>query len=100
VTEYRLHSAPRVDLDIAAVFEWYEVEQTGLGAEFLDELDASYSRIVEGPFKYRDLTAGIRRSLLRRFPFAVYFAIEADVIVVLAVLHVSRDPAEWQRLRR
>jgi len=36
---------------------------------------------------------------LRRFPYAAYFAVESDVVVVLAVLHVSRDPAEWQRRR-
>ena len=99
MTEYRLDSAPRVDLDVVATYQWYEAEQAGLGSEFLEELDASYDRILDGPFKYRDLESGIRRVLLRRFPYAVYFAVEADVAVVLAVLHVSRDPAEWQRLR-
>ena len=99
MTEYRLDSAPRVDLDVVATYQWYEAEQAGLGSEFLEELDASYDRILDGPFKYRDLESGIRRVLLRRFPYAVYFAVEADVVVVLAVLHVSRDPAEWQRLR-
>jgi plasmid stabilization system protein ParE len=35
--------------------------------------------------------------LVRRFPYIVYFSVETTVIVVLAVLHASRDPAEWQR---
>ena len=99
MTQYRLVAEPRVNLDIAATYQRYENEQPGLGLEFLDELDASYDRIADGPFKYQDLRSGIRRALLRRFPYAVYFAVEADVVVVLAVLHVSRDPAEWQRLR-
>jgi plasmid stabilization system protein ParE len=67
--------------------------------EFLDELHATYDRIADGPFKYEDLRSGIRRALLRRFPYAVYFAVEVDVVVVLAILHVTRDPAEWQRRR-
>jgi plasmid stabilization system protein ParE len=67
--------------------------------EFLDELRATYGRIVEGPLKYQHLRSGIRRALLRRFPYAVYFAVEEAAIVVLAVLHASRDPAEWQRRR-
>jgi len=83
VTEYRLVAEPRVDLDVGAAFAWYENEQIGLGLDF----------------KYQDLRSGIRRALLRRFPYAVYFAVETDVVVVLAVLHVSRDPAEWQRRR-
>lgn len=39
------------------------------------------------------LRSGIRRALVHRFPYAVYFAVEDDVVVVLAVLHASRDPA-------
>ncbi len=97
MTEYRLVSDPRADLDIEAAFLWYEKEQPGLGLEFLDELRAAYNRIVEGPFKYPHLRSGVRRELLKRFPYVVYFAVEHTVIVVLAVLHASRDPAVWQR---
>jgi plasmid stabilization system protein ParE len=37
--------------------------------------------------KYRELRSGIRRTILRRFPYAVYFAVEENVVVILAVLH-------------
>ena len=70
-----------------------------MGLDFVNELRAAYDRIADGPLKYQDLRSGIRRALLRRFPYAVYFSVEVDVVVVLAVLHVSRDPAEWQRRR-
>ena len=99
MTEYRLVAEPRADLDVAATFDWYEEEQAGLGREFLDELRATYDRIAGAPLAYRDLRSGIRRALLRRFPYAVYFAIQGVVIVVLAVLHARRDPTEWQRRR-
>ncbi|MBI4491113.1 MAG: type II toxin-antitoxin system RelE/ParE family toxin [Deltaproteobacteria bacterium] len=85
MTEYRLVSELRGDLDIDATFLWYEKEQPGLGLEFLDELRATYNRIIEGPLKYQHLRSGIRRALLRRFPYAVYFALEQMVIVVLAI---------------
>jgi len=97
VIECRLISEPPVDLDVEAAFEWYENERPGLGLEFLAELRATYNRVADGPLKYQDLRGGIRCALLRRFPYAVYFAIEADIVVVVAVLHASRDPAEWQR---
>jgi plasmid stabilization system protein ParE len=99
VTEYRLVAEPRVDLDVAAAYDWYEKERAGLGREFLDELRATYNRIADGPLKYQHLRSGIRRALVRRFPYGVYFAVEDDVIVVLCVLHANRDPAEWQRRR-
>jgi len=68
VTEYRLVSERRADLDIESVFQWYENEQQGLGIEFLGALRTTYARIIEGPLKYQDLRSGIRRALLRRFP--------------------------------
>jgi hypothetical protein len=74
VTEYRLVSDPCADLDIEAAFLWYEKQQSGLGLQFLDELRAVYNRIVEGPFTYPHLRSGVRRALLRRFPYIVYFA--------------------------
>jgi plasmid stabilization system protein ParE len=99
VIEYRLVSEPQADLEIEATFHWYENEHPGLGLDFLDELRATYDRIVRGPLKYQELKSTIRRALVRRFPYAVYFAVEGDFIVVLAVLHASRDPVEWQRRR-
>jgi toxin ParE1/3/4 len=100
VTEYRLVADPGADLDVAAAFHWHQNEQPGLGLEFLDQLRATYGRIAAGPLRYQDLRSGVRRALLRRFPYAVYFAVEGAVVVVLAVLHASREPAEWQRRRR
>jgi plasmid stabilization system protein ParE len=99
VTAYRLVAQPRVDLDVAAVYRWYEDERTGLGLQFLEELRAAYDRIAADPLSYQRLESAIRRALLRRFPYAIYFAVEPDVVVVLAVLHVSRNPTEWQRRR-
>jgi toxin ParE1/3/4 len=99
VTAYRLVAEPRVDLDVAAAAGWYENEHPGLGVEFVNELRATYDRVADSPLIYQELRSGIRRALVRRFPYAVYFAVETDVVVVLAVLHVSRDPAEWQRRR-
>lgn len=94
---YRLVAGPETDLDVETAYAWYEEQLPGLGLEFLDELRASYRRVAQGPYRYHELRAGIRRSLLRRFPYAVYFAVEGEVIVVLAVLHVGRDPRGWQQ---
>jgi plasmid stabilization system protein ParE len=41
-----------------------------------------------------------RRALLKRFPYAVYFAVDNEIIVVLAVFHTSRDPESWRRRSR
>ena len=96
MNRYRLLSDVAADADIEAAFEWYESEQPGLGLTFLNEVRATYTRILDGPFKYQELRSGIRRALTRRFPYGIYFWVAADLIVVIAVLDTARDPAEWQ----
>ncbi len=93
---YRLLSDVASDADIEAAFEWHESEQPGLGVEFIDEVRAAYERILDGPFKYQELRSGIRRAITRRFPYGIYFALEDNLIFVIAVLDTARDPAEWQ----
>jgi plasmid stabilization system protein ParE len=97
VKSYRIENKPIVDSDVEAAFEWYEGEEPGLGYEFLDEVRAAYLRIQDGPLKYHVLGSGVRRAFTRRFPYAVYFSIEGDAVIMLAVLHAARNPAEWQR---
>ena len=80
MSRYRLLSDAAADADIEAAFEWYESEQPELGFEFLDEVRATYNRILDGPFKYQELRSGIRRALTRRFPYGVYFSVEDDHI--------------------
>ena len=72
MSRYHLLSDAAADADIEAAFEWYESEQPELGFEFLDEVRATYDRILDGPFKYQELRSGIRRALTRRFPYGVY----------------------------
>ena len=97
MTTYRLEATAGAELDVEAAFDWYEGEEPGLGPEFLNELSVAYQRILNHPLAYQNLRSGIRRALTRRFPYAIYFSIERESIIVVAVLSTARDPAEWQR---
>ena len=95
--QYRFEAESAVEFDVESAFDWYEAVEPGLGIGFLEQLRSAYERILENPLGYQELRSGIRRALTRQFPYAVYFSIEGDVILVLAVLHTAREPAEWQR---
>jgi len=64
--------------------------------EFLKQLRGSYERLLNNPLAYQELRSGIRRALTRQFPYAIYSSIEAEAILIVAVLHTARDPTEWQ----
>jgi plasmid stabilization system protein ParE len=87
--------AARDEFEDAAA--WYESQRHGLGDQFFSEIGESIENAAERPKQYPVVFADVRRTVCRRFPFAVYFRVRGDSLVVLAVFHGRRDPAAWKR---
>ena len=86
---------PLAQADIDAAVEWYE-QQAGIGLRFIDVLDHVFNRIRDTPVQFPAVSSGVRRALLHTFPYAVYFRDTDHAVVILAVLHVRRDPRVWR----
>jgi toxin ParE2 len=76
-------------------FDWFERQSPGLGADFLAELDLAVSRIRRFPESCPAVAAGMRRALLNRFSYGLWYAVETDAIIVYAVAHLHREPHYW-----
>ena len=87
---------PQAQLDAADAAGWYEDQRTGLGIRFLAALDHVLSRARLSPFQFPEIDPCVRRGLLPRFPYSVYFSVGADCIEVIAVLHQHRHPDTWR----
>ena len=87
---------PAAAADIDDAFLWYETQRPGLGHEFLSAADALIAAIAEHPFRYPVIRRNTRRALLRRFPYAMYFRIYGEIVVVVACMHGRRNPRRWQ----
>ena len=74
---------------------WYNDQVDGLGQEFLDELDRAVRRSVRYPLSCPEITPGLRRCLLARFPYELIYGLDDDTIVVVAVAHLHREPRYW-----
>jgi plasmid stabilization system protein ParE len=62
-------------------------------------VEASFTVLEKFPEMFARVHGDVRRVIVSRFPYAVFYKIEADWIVVLAVLHTARDPKSWPRPR-
>jgi toxin ParE1/3/4 len=81
-------------------FHWYEERRLGLGAAFRAELDAAIERVASDPDSFPTHYRDLRRVLVRRFPYAVYYRIYPELVIVVAVFHGKRNPSELQRRGR
>src|SRR5450432_3443905 len=89
--------APEAGLDIAEAYVWYEGRRAGLGEEFLSSVGACLESIGRRPAMYPVVYEGCRRSLIRRFPYAVFYASSQATVTIYAVFHTSRDPDKWRQ---
>lgn len=87
--------AARAELIEAAA--WYDARQAGLGAAFIAEIDRCVTLAAEQPQRFAMAHNDIRRVVVDRFPYSVYYRAELRRMVVLAVFHASRNPLAWQR---
>lgn len=83
--------------DLAAAEQWYLDEAPHVLASFEEEIDRAFRLISERPKLYQVVESTVRRALVRRFPFSVFYQILPEWIEVIAVVHQSRDPRTWQR---
>jgi len=83
--------------DLAEAWMWYETQREGLGDGFLFATEESMRRISRRPESFIAVDGRVRRALVRRFPYSVYFLTEPERVVVIAVLHASRHPDEWRK---
>ena len=95
----RLDVRPEAEVDAEDAGAWYGGERVGLGAAFLTELRATFVRIEQGPLQFPRVFGEIRRAILHRFPFGVFFVVEGDVATVVAITHLHRHPGVWQSRR-
>ena len=93
----RLVFRPEAAEELADAYDWYEARVEGLGSEFVRAVDACLASIDRGPHGYPIVHKEIRRALLRKFPYGIFYIYNDKEMVSLACFHVRRDPRKWKK---
>lgn len=91
---FRFH--PSAEEELVKAMEYYEDMEPGLGQDFALEVYSAIQRAVAYPKAWPKIEEEIRRSLVHRFPYGILYYEAKDNIVVLAVMHLHRDPEYWK----
>ena len=87
---------PEADEEFREAARYYESEAAGVGLSFIAAVHKGVAEIIELPLAAQVVRAGIRKKVLRHFSYNLYYAIEADTIVIIAVAHQRRRPNYWR----
>jgi toxin ParE1/3/4 len=93
---------PEAEAELQSAAIWYVGKRPGLGIEFVAIVDKAFQSTLENPEAYPVWRPDrpYRKRLLKRFPYVVFFGIDAATIEIIAVAHAKRRPGYWlDRLR-
>lgn len=85
---------PAVERELENARQFYENRVAGLGSQFLDEFERQALRMAANPGRWMVIKNDVRRALMHRFPYVIYFRqATPDQIRIIVVKHQRRHPA-------
>lgn len=87
----------RASHDLERIIDWYELQSPGLSIYFLQEVEENLNKILSHPYSYKSVTSEIKRCLLKRFPYIIYYTLYRDAVVVLRVRGKRQKPLKRYR---
>lgn len=85
--------------DVEHARAWYEEQRGGLGRRFVVRVEETIDRIADAPEVYGLVDRNTRVAVVHPFSYGVFFEIEGDEVLFLAVLHLHRQPGLWRKRR-
>ncbi|MEI6639998.1 MAG: type II toxin-antitoxin system RelE/ParE family toxin [Chlorobium sp.] len=96
---YRLKFSARALRETGEAQEWYELQNPGLGDEFMAAMELQLKRLEQAPLLYSEVIPNVRRALLSRFPYGLFYVVRSNFVHIFAVLHDARNPGCWPQIR-
>lgn len=81
--------------DVVLARQWYDDQHAGLGDDFVEALERVIEVVGALPEAFPEIASGVRRALVARFPYAVYYRAVGDVVDIIACLHTRQAPVPW-----
>jgi toxin ParE1/3/4 len=87
---------PEALTEYAEAVQYYADQRVEVAQAFIDAIEEAIYRIRESPARYSAIDQDVRRCMTRKFPYGILYTIEQDHILILAVMHCSREPGYWK----
>jgi hypothetical protein len=82
--------------EFTAAVLFYNEQSEGLGYEFAAEVSRTLERIVQYPYAWMKLSKNTRRCRTNRFPYGLIYFVRDNTLIIVAVMHLARNPKTWK----
>ena len=92
---YRISYKPLARAEAADAYDWYAQPNIKMGSDFREDVRRTAAFLKINPTIYARVEGNVRRAVLKRFPYSLFYIIEDDHVVVLSVFHQNREPISF-----
>lgn len=92
---YEFHPEALEEYEQAGLY--YAGREPGLGLRFVEAVEDCIWRILDAPTRWRVIEEDVRRCLTHVFPYGVLYTVEPDYVLIVAIMHCSREPGYWKQ---
>jgi plasmid stabilization system protein ParE len=92
----KIEFLPPARAELTDAISYYNIQSEGLGYEFAAEVKRTLERIVRHPDAWLKLSERTRRCRTNRFPYGIIYQVRKEMLLIVAVMHMSREPETWK----
>jgi toxin ParE1/3/4 len=75
---------------------YYGEHDADLQLRFVEAIEDAIARILESPNRWRVIDEDVRRYVTHVFPYGILYTIEPGFVLIVAIMHFSREPGYWR----
>ena len=87
---------PEAENELNSTIDFYNRKVSGLGLEFLEEIERVINLIDKNPERWLVLKYRVRRYVVKQFPYSIFYISDSNRIYVVAIAHQKRKPFYWK----
>jgi len=95
--QYKVELSSEAENDFDNSYEYYAKKGEKVADNFYKQINSGLETIAKNPHGFQRAFKNIRRYVILKNPFVIYYRIENMIIQVIAIFHTSRNPKIWKQ---
>ena len=92
---FSIELSDEAEVDFDKSYEFYNEDSSKVADTFFKRIDSELENIKQNPDSFPIAYKDVKKYVVKKFPFVIYYRIVETVIQVIAIFHTSRNPEIW-----
>ena len=96
IKQYKIELSDEAESDFDKSYEYYVDENKKFADNFFKQVNSSLEKISESPEANPLVYKTVRKHVMKKFPFIIYYQVKELLVKIIAIFHTSRNPEIWK----